>query len=463
MSGIGFVEGAVDIPAPALHGRVRLTFTIVVFTAFHLKCPIFLPQKEYPFCIMASDNPFVPLPPDPPNPNKELLLAAHRGELDKLKQLLDAGADVNYRNEDSMTPLMFAVTSDQLDIVNELIRRGADITTAAMNGATALHLAANFGHVDILKKIIDTHLAERDHLNAQDIRGQTALHGAAEGGMVNSVMLLLQKGADATILDDDGNTAYDLAQSPEIRGLLPAPCGLPAHPSNPVVADPVPIVFEVMKVQYKNQKVYDFEENEEVPIVSLISKSGAVIFKAKNSYFTLPLSTVVESINDGSQVRHRCKRQLDGAPYERDVDMEHQYYYIQGNGNFLVWLDQLQQGLLQKYSIFDVEETDEVLDNVASAQNVQKTPGTNRYGNPVNIVSADHCQAGTKQKVFKLTPVILTHEAQPASGEKRRRTADEDASQAADILRNLRTGGRKTWKRRNNRKDKGQNTRKSRM
>lgn len=402
-------------------------------------------------------------PAAPENINKELLLAAHRGELDKVKQLLDAGADVNYRNEDSMTPLMFAVTSDHLDIVNELIRRSADITTAAMNGATALHLAANFGHIEILKKIIDTHLAELNDLNAQDNRGQTALHGAAEGGMVNSVMLLLQKGADATIVDDDGNTAYDLAQSPEIRGLLPAPRGLPTYASIPVVIGPVPIVFEVVKIQYKNQMVYDFEENEEVPILSLISKSGALIFKAKNSYFTLPLSTVVKSINDGSQVRHKCKRQLDGAPYERDVDMEHQYYYIQGNGNFLVWLDQLQQGLLQKYSIFDVEETDEVLENIASAQNVQTSPGTNRYGNPVNIVSADHCQAGTKQKVFKLIPVILTDEVQPPPGEKRRRTADDEgsqASQAADILRGLRTAGRRTWKRKNNRK--GQKTRKSR-
>ena len=195
MSGIGFVEGAVDVPAPALHGRVRLTFTIVVFTAFHLKCPIFLPQKEYPFCIMASDNPFVPLPPDPPNPNKELLLAAHRGELDKVKELLDAGADVNYRNEDSLTPLMFAVTGEHLNIVNELVGRGADVTMVDMNGATALHLAAAYGHVDILNKIIDTHMADGDNLNAQDKYGQTALHMAAEGGMVNSVMLLLQKGA----------------------------------------------------------------------------------------------------------------------------------------------------------------------------------------------------------------------------------------------------------------------------
>jgi hypothetical protein len=144
--------------------------------------------------------------------------------------------------------------------------------------------------------------------------------------------------------------------------------------------------------------------------------------------------------------------------------MVRRYYYIQGNGNFLVWLYQLEQGLLQDFKIYDLEETEEELANVASAQNVQKTPGVNRYGNPINIVSGDHCQKGTKQKVFKLTPVVFTDEAQPpasSSGEKRRRVEEEQsqASQAADILRGMRTGAkRRTWKlRKNSRK-----TRKSR-
>jgi hypothetical protein len=35
MSSIGFVEGAVDVATPALHSRVGLTFTVVVFTTFH--------------------------------------------------------------------------------------------------------------------------------------------------------------------------------------------------------------------------------------------------------------------------------------------------------------------------------------------------------------------------------------------------------------------------------------------
>jgi hypothetical protein len=56
MGGIGVVEGAVDVATPALHGRVSLSATIVVFTAFHLKCPMYLPKKEYPFYIMRVEG-----------------------------------------------------------------------------------------------------------------------------------------------------------------------------------------------------------------------------------------------------------------------------------------------------------------------------------------------------------------------------------------------------------------------
>lgn len=397
---------------------------------------------------MEADEPVVPVPPDPENSNKELLLASGRGQLDKVKELLDAGANVDYRDSVTYrTPLMYALGGEHLDIVNELIARGANITIPDDYGATPLHIAAYSNNVGLLKKIIDTLIAEGLDLNAQDQRGRTALHYAADGGYVNAVILLLQRGADATILDNDLNTAAMSANSPELRALFPAPSHLfmsLSHELPPFVPDPDPIVFEVMKIQYKNQKVYDFEENEEMPILSLLSKSSAVIFKAKESYFTLPQDTIIKAIQDGSQVRHKCKGELGGAPYEKDVDMDHQYYYIQGNGNFLVWLHQLEQGFLQKFKIFELEETDEELDNVASAQNVQTSPGMNRYGNPVNIVSGDHCQKGTKQKIFKLTPVMFTDEAQapaPSSGDKRRRTEDDAA--AADILRGLRRGGRR--------------------
>ena len=41
--------------------------------------------------------------------------------------LLDAGADINIRNNDGRTPLMMAVTNYNKDIVKLLIDRGADV------------------------------------------------------------------------------------------------------------------------------------------------------------------------------------------------------------------------------------------------------------------------------------------------------------------------------------------------
>jgi len=420
---------------------------------------------------MEGNEPVVPVPRDHETMNKELLRAARRGELDKVKELLADGANVNAQDEENLrTAIMYAVDGEKLDVVQELLVRGADLTMVNHSRATALHIAAHSHNTEILGEIIEELLAERENLNAQDDHGRTALHQAAEGGYEHAIELLLRKGADPTILDDDMHTAADLAP-PGLQQLFPGRAD-PAPAAPPVVRelppyapdpDP-PIVFEVMKIQYKKQKVYDFEENEEVPILSLLSKSWSIIFKAKESYFTLPLDTISNGVKDGSQVRHKCNKELDGAPYERDVDMVRRYYYIQGNGNFLVWLYQLEQGLLQDFKIYDLEETEEELANVASAQNVQKTPGVNRYGNPINMVSGDHCQKGTKQKVFKLTPVVFTDEAQaPAasSGEKRRRTGDDASqeSQAADILRGMRTGARRrTWKR----KGKGRKTRKTR-
>jgi hypothetical protein len=409
-------------------------------------------------------------PADHETMNKELLTAARRGELAKVKELLAAGANVNAQDEEnSLTVIMYAVAAEKLDVVQELLLRGADLTMVNHSRATALHIAAHSHNTEILGEIIGALLAERENLNAQDDHGRTALHQAAEGGYEHAIELLLRKGADPTILDDDMHTAADLAD-PGLQQLFPGRAD-PAPAAPPVVRelpaylpDPEPIVFEVMKIQYKNQKVYDFEENEEMPILSLLSKSWSIIFKAKESYFTLPLDTISKGVKDGSQVRHKCNKELDGAPYERDVDMVRRYYYVQGNGNFLVWLHELEQGLLQDFRIYDLEETEEELANVASAQNVQKTPGKNRYGNSINIVSGDHCQKGTKQKVFKLTPVVFTDEAQPpapSSGEKRRRVEEDQsqASQAADILRGMRTGARRrTWKR----KGKGRKTRKSR-
>ena len=212
-----------------------------------------------------------------------------------------------------------------------------------------------------------------------------------------------------------------------------------------------PVVLATVDVPYTNQKVFDFEEVDEVPMLSLLSKMGNIVFKAKDSYFTLPADKIYDAMDDGSQVRYKCTSRIEGAPFTHQVDMENPYYYIQGNGNFVVSLAALNSGL-HNHKVLELVETSEILENVASAQSVQVSPGVTRYGGDVNIVSADHCQAGTQQTVFELRGVILVHEAPPpppapapAVGDKRKRSeAESDISRAASIIRNMSTGGKRT-------------------
>ena len=60
---------------------------------------------------------------------KELFEAAvsHKYNLDRLKTLIERGADVNKKDDKGRTPLFYAVLAKDLDMVNFLIRRYADI------------------------------------------------------------------------------------------------------------------------------------------------------------------------------------------------------------------------------------------------------------------------------------------------------------------------------------------------
>ena len=82
-------------------------------------------------------------------------------------------------------------------------------------------LYAKTGEVEKLEAIIS---ADPDIVQASDESGATLLHFAAAAGRVDVVKLLLDKGADASMANYDGETALDLAEevkaSQEVRDLL---------------------------------------------------------------------------------------------------------------------------------------------------------------------------------------------------------------------------------------------------
>jgi ankyrin repeat protein len=76
-----------------------------------------------------------------------LHLAAPYGPPELVKALLDAGADINVKNIQGMTPLMWAVASEYQnpEIIRMLLARGADPKIKSRDGQTALDLAKRLG------------------------------------------------------------------------------------------------------------------------------------------------------------------------------------------------------------------------------------------------------------------------------------------------------------------------------
>ena len=69
--------------------------------------------------------------------------------------LENAGAGVNFRHQDGLTPLMFALEGDHAQCVNELIKAGANANTLNSRGVSTLMLAIDRWHpkyVDLLIK-----------------------------------------------------------------------------------------------------------------------------------------------------------------------------------------------------------------------------------------------------------------------------------------------------------------------
>jgi ankyrin repeat protein len=108
--------------------------------------------------------------------------------------------DANARKPDGSTPLQWAVYESDVDEVRRLIRAGADVSLANDYGATPMSLAAEAADVAILKLLLDAG-ADADSPNAE---GMTALMLVARTGNVEAAKLLVDHGATVDARENFG-------------------------------------------------------------------------------------------------------------------------------------------------------------------------------------------------------------------------------------------------------------------
>ena len=136
-----------------------------------------------------------------------LMGAATNGNLEIVKKLRAAGADIELRDWNGSTALHIAILNNHTEIVQQLIDDKANIDAADKEGNTALMLAAKEGNIEIVEQL----LTAKAHINMQDRIGWTALICAAQRGYPKIVQRLLQAGANPDIQTNIGITALWIA------------------------------------------------------------------------------------------------------------------------------------------------------------------------------------------------------------------------------------------------------------
>lgn len=163
-------------------------------------------------------------PPVTPNPvadvapedtNQALLDAAWSNDVESARELIAAGADVNYADDSHQSPYLVATSEGHLEMLELTLDNGADV--AALDGfnGTGLIRAAERGHADIVGRLLQTDI-EVDHINNL---GWTAMHeaiilGDGDQRAHDTVRLLIAGGANVRLpTQRDDKTPLNLARS----------------------------------------------------------------------------------------------------------------------------------------------------------------------------------------------------------------------------------------------------------
>ncbi len=138
-----------------------------------------------------------------------LIIAAEKGDLSTLTQLITQQTPIDVRDECRWTPLMKAALNGHQEAVRQLIAAGAAIDLKDKGGYTAMMLAASNNHFEMVELLIS---AGANVDQTEDTSGWTALIWAAKQGHFETVKTLLAHGANPDLPDMQGKRAIDWAQ-----------------------------------------------------------------------------------------------------------------------------------------------------------------------------------------------------------------------------------------------------------
>ncbi|MBT4624145.1 MAG: ankyrin repeat domain-containing protein [Verrucomicrobia bacterium] len=139
------------------------------------------------------------------------IAAIQTNNIDAVKALLEAGADVNEPAYTTKTPLHYASHSRNKEILKLMMTEGADLEAKTEQGFTPLSYAIGLNHPDNCRILLE---AGAD-VDAIDNWKQTGLNVAAGQGLTDVAAVLLEFDANVNTLDVWNWSALDVAEAYE--------------------------------------------------------------------------------------------------------------------------------------------------------------------------------------------------------------------------------------------------------
>lgn len=132
--------------------------------------------------------------------NVQLIQAAWANDLPRAGELVETGADVNWRDDTVQSAYLIATSEGYLNLLAFTLDHGADVNLHDSYDGTGLIRAADRGHADIVGRLLRTDI-DANHINNL---GWTALHEAiilGDGSQryLDTVRLLVAGGVDLTM------------------------------------------------------------------------------------------------------------------------------------------------------------------------------------------------------------------------------------------------------------------------
>ena len=136
------------------------------------------------------------------------------GKINKIKELIRKGANVNYAHPDNNQPLIIAILQQDLEVARLLIENGANVNLSDKSFGTAFNLACEYGNIDMVKLLIQY------GQNVKGIEGRNAFTNASYLGNIEMVKFLISQGVDINSKDVFDRSALMMSLSSNNNNMI---------------------------------------------------------------------------------------------------------------------------------------------------------------------------------------------------------------------------------------------------